>query len=208
MKKSILSFFVLFAIAASVQAQSVHVGLKLGVNLDKVKGESFKEGYNAGFLGGGFVDVGIGHSLGISGEVLFNQTDTKYNQANASVWQQGSTTISDGTKIKLNYMTIPVLLDIKAAKVLTFQLGPQVGILLNSNETLVQSGSNAFQNAFKSGNFGIVLGARINVGSLRVYGRYIIGVTNMNNASGAAAATNSDNWTSQQIQLGIGFAIL
>lgn len=198
MKKIILSVLITITAVAAANAQSVHLGIKLGANLDKVQGQSFKEGYNAGFQGGAWLELGIGKVIAIEPEVLFNQTDTKYTSASATVLQQGNTALSDGSNIKLNYLTVPVLLNIKAAKILTFQLGPQYGILMNKHETVLENG----QDAFKSGNFSIVLGARINIGGLKIFGRYNIGLSDISDA------TNSDKWTSQQIQLGIGFTIL
>lgn len=204
MKKIIFSAFTLVAVTAAVHAQSLHIGLKLGANLDKVQGQSFQSGFNAGFQGGAFVDIGLGKYVGVSGEVLFNQTDTKYHDGSTITLSSAGAVLSDGTSIKLNYMTIPVLLDLKAAKLLTFQLGPQFGILMNSKNTLLEDGSDAFKNS----NIGIVLGARINFGGLRLYGRYIIGVSDISNASSVVTITNPDTWKSQQIQLGIGFTIL
>jgi len=198
MKKIILSALIAFASAATTQAQSVHLGIKVGANLDKVQGQSFQEGYNAGFQGGAWLEFGLGKVIAIEPEVLFNQTDTKYTSASATVLQQGNTALSDGSNIKLNYLTVPVLLNIKAAKVLTFQLGPQYGILMNKHNTLLQNG----EDAFKSGNFALVLGARVNLGGLKIFGRYNIGLSDISDA------TNSNKWTSQQIQLGVGFTIL
>jgi hypothetical protein len=198
MKKNILLVFTTLAVTVAASAQSFHLGLKLGANLDKVQGESFKEGYNLGFQGGAWAEIGIGEYLGIEPELLFNQTDTKYTSASATVLQQGNTALSDGSDIKLNYLTVPVLLNIKAAKILTLQLGPQYGILMNKHETILQNS----EDAFKSGNFALVLGARVNLGGLKIYGRYNIGLSNISDAPDA------NKWTSQQVELGIGFTIL
>lgn len=194
MKKIILSVCTLLVIAASASAQSVHLGIKAGANFDKLQGQSFKDGFNAGWQGGAWLDIGLNKYIGIEPEVLFNQTNTKYAAGTSNVIP----TLTDNSNIKLNYLTIPVLLNIKAASLLTLQLGPQYGILMNSHETLLQNG----QDAFKSGNFSLVLGARLNLGSLKVFGRYNIGLSDINDA------TSSDKWKSQQIQLGIGFTIL
>jgi hypothetical protein len=194
MKKIILSVCTLLVIAASASAQSVHLGIKAGANFDKLQGQSFKDGFNAGWQGGAWLDIGLNKYIGIEPEVLFNQTNTKY----AAGTSDAIPTLTDGSNIKLNYLTIPVLLNIKAASLLTLQLGPQYGILMNSHETLLENG----KDAFKSGNFALVLGARLNLGSVKVFGRYNIGLSDINDA------TNSDKWKSQQIQLGIGFTIL
>ena len=193
MKKILLSAFAVLAIVAVVNAQSVHLGIKGGVNLNKIDGQSFKDGYNAGFSLGGFLDIGLSKSIGIEPEVLFNQSNTKYHSGSSTVIN-----VNDGSNIKLNYLSIPILLNINAAKILTIQAGPQYSILMNKHETVFENG----QDAFNNGDFALALGARLNLGGLQIYGRYNIGLSNINDAG------NSDNWKSQQLQLGIGLKIL
>lgn len=55
------------------------------------------------------------------------------------------------------------------------------------------------QNAFKSGDFAMVGGVQLNFNVLRIYGRYAVGLNNLNDVS------NQNNWKSQQIQMGMGF---
>jgi hypothetical protein len=67
-------------------------------------------------------------------------------------------------------------------------------VLINKNDNLLQNG----QQAFKSGDFSMVLGAQVNLKVLRVYGRYNIGLQNINDFS------DQQKWTNQQVQLGVG----
>ena len=80
----------------------------------------------------------------------------------------------------------------------TLQAGPQFGILLNQNVSLVQNG----KDAFKKGNFGLAAGLQLKVLMLRIYGRYVIGLTNLNDID------NQDKWTGQGFQIGVGFTFL
>ena len=48
----------------------------LGANLGKIDGESFKDGYNFGYVAGAYVDIGINKNWGIQPELLFSQTNT------------------------------------------------------------------------------------------------------------------------------------
>jgi hypothetical protein len=54
------------------------------------------------------------------------------------------------------------------------------------------------KSAFKSGDFAMVAGAQVNLKMLRIYGRYNIGLQNINDID------QKDKWTNQQIQLGLG----
>jgi hypothetical protein len=47
----------------------------------------------------------------------------------------------------------------------------------------------------------MVGGLQLNLKVLRVYGRYVIGMNNINDVA------NSENWKNQQIQLGIGLKL-
>ncbi|HWB26915.1 MAG TPA: porin family protein [Chitinophagaceae bacterium] len=193
MKKILLSAFICSLLITAASAQTVHLGIKGGLNMDKVQGQSFKDGYYSGFQLGGFLDIGLTKTIGVQPEVLFNQSNTKYHSSSDVVIQA-----SDGSNIHMNYLSIPVLLNINAAKILTIQAGPQFSILMNPHETVLENG----QDAFKSGNFALAAGVRLNLGALQVYGRYNIGLSNISDA------TNSDNWKSQQLQLGIGLKLL
>ncbi len=193
MKKFLLSAFTLLVMAIAANAQTVHLGIKGGVNLNKIDGQSFKDGYNAGYSLGGFLDIGLSKSIGIEPEVLFNQSNTKYKSGSSPIIG-----LNDGDNIHLNYLSIPVLLNINAAKILTIQAGPQYSILMNKHETVLQNS----QDAFNNGDFALAVGARINLGGLQIYGRYNIGLSNISDAP------NSGNWKSQQLQLGIGLKLL
>jgi hypothetical protein len=78
---------------------------------------------------------------------------------------------------------------------LTLNAGPQFGILLQQDKSLLQNG----QEAFKTGDFSMVGGVQLNILMLRVYARYNVGLSNINNLD------NRDQWKSQQIQMGLGW---
>jgi hypothetical protein len=79
----------------------------------------------------------------------------------------------------------------------TLQAGPQFSILMNNDRTLLQNG----EEAFKSGDFAMAGGVTLNLKMLRVYGRYNIGLTNINDID------NQDKWKGQQLQLGLGLRL-
>jgi len=191
MKKYFLILFGLLLVF-NVKAQ-VQFGVKAGGTFGKIDGASFKSAYNFGINAGVFADIHLIGGLGIQPEVLFNQTNTTVqNHINID------TILNQGKKGNLNYLSIPILLRYKLFKILYIQAGPQFGILMNPHNTLVQNGTDAF----KSGDLSLVLGAQLNLGKVvRIYGRYNIGLTNVNDIS------NSSKWTNQQIQAGVGFAL-
>ncbi len=197
MKKIFLFVFAVIVFATFSRAQGFHLGAKFGANLSKIDGQSFKQSFDLGYQLGGFAEINFNKNIGIQPEVLFSQTNTKVASGFQAIYDSiGHTFI--GQKVKLNYLNIPVLLRINSGKFLTFLVGPQFSILVNDKEDLLENG----KNAFKSGDFAMVAGAQLNIGSLRVYGRYNIGLSNINDID------NQDKWKNQQLQLGVGLRIL
>lgn len=186
----------LLLLATGVGAQSLNLGIKAGATLGKIDGQSFKDGYNFGVHAGFFADLGLGEKWGIQPEVLFNQTKTQVRSSSNI-----GDALKQGSKGHLNYLSIPVLLNFKPAQILTLQAGPQFGILMNKDNNLVENG----KEAFKSGDFAIALGAQVNLGNFKVYGRYNIGLSDARDVSDV---TDNSKWKNQQIQLGIGYIIL
>jgi len=200
MKKTILSTLAIIAIAVSVNAQSFSLGIKAGAIGTKIDDQSFQSGYKLSYQGGAFAEFDLLHKIGIQPELLFSQTSSQTVSGSTGI----GTVLGDlkpNTAFTLSYLSIPVLLRYNFAKLFTLNLGPQYGILLNKNTSLLTTG----QNAFKSGDVTGVVGLQVHLSSLRVYGRYVFGLNNLNNVNSAA---NTGNWKNQQLEVGVGLKVL
>ena len=171
-----------------------HVGLRVGTNLSKIDGKSFKQEFQYGYLLGGFAEIGLGNKFFLQPEVLFNQY-TSTLDSNFNHIHQGALT-NDQSKVKLNYLSIPVILNYKLLGPISIQAGPQYAILIDQSKTLLQNGGRAF----KSGDFSMLAGVQVKLAMLRVTGRYIVGLNNINDID------NKDKWRNQNIQLSVGLA--
>lgn len=191
-------FLVLLTVAlvagTSTFAQGVHVGAKAGVNIFKVDGKSFKEEFKFGYNVGGFAEIYFDKKWGVQPEVMWSQTNYRTGTNFSDIYPEGQNDVSG----KLNYLSIPILLNFRPAKFITFQAGPQFGVLINQDKNLFQNG----KEAFKSGDFSMLGGVQINVGGLRVGGRYSIGLNNINDIS------DQDKWKNQGFQLYVGVKII
>lgn len=192
MKKIMISAFVLMFITTSSYAQGFRLGAKVGANLGKIDGQSFNDGFNLGYHVGGFAEIDFSPKLGIQPEVIFNQTNTEYTKNTSDILN-----IKSGDNIKLNYLSVPILLRINTSNLVTILVGPQFSILTNNHKSTVQN----VGDAFKSGDFAMAGGLQFNLKQLRVYGRYNIGLNNINDLG------NSEDWKTQQIQLGLGLRL-
>ncbi|TAF52741.1 MAG: PorT family protein [Sphingobacteriia bacterium] len=192
MRKSFLLFCVLGLLAFQSQAQvKFRAGVKGGLNLNQIEGQAFENGADYSFHLGGFAEIDFLKKIGIQPEVLWNQTTTQRFTTLPNIYQ----TLPQN--ITLNYLSIPILFRYNWFSFLTLHAGPQFGVLLNKEKNLLQNG----EAAFSSGDMALVLGAQVNLKSLRVYGRYNAGLSNMNDAF------SQDKWKSRQWQLGIGIKL-
>jgi hypothetical protein len=184
-------------LAAQVSMAQLHFGVKGGANLTKIDGQSFTDGFKTGYHLGGFAEIGFGGKLGIQPEVLFNQfKSTIANNADAVIG--GFRADARNKDIKLNYLSIPILLNYKlVGNFLKLQVGPQFGILIDQDKTLVNNG----MNAFKKGEFSLQGGLQARVAILYLTARYGVGLNNINDV------TDQQKWKNQTVQfsVGIGF---
>ena len=194
MKTKFLSLAVALFISQLMMAQ-FHLGVKAGANISKVDGKSFKEEFRYGYNVGGFAEIKLGGKFSFQPEVLFNQYSTTLDSSYKSIYQ--GVISSNQSKVKLNYLSIPLMLDYKFIGPLHLQAGPQFGVLMNQNKNFLQNGSEAF----KHGDFSLAAGAQIKLAALRITGRYLIGLNNINDID------NQDKWKNQVVQLSLGIAL-
>ncbi len=192
MKKIIPIIICLFCITKLAEAQKFHIGLKAGANLQKIDGVPFKDKFTFGYQAGAFATIGLTSKIGIQPEILFSSV-------NADTATQFSTVygFKKVDKVKLNYLDIPLLLNIKAAPFLTIQVGPQFSVLLDKNKSLLKNG----ETAFKQGSISAAAGLQLKFSKINIYGRYVAGLNNINEVN------NSNEWKNKNIQVGIGFTI-
>ena len=195
MKTKLLAIIacVLFSQAAMSQ---FHFGIKGGANITKIDGRSFKDEFKYGYYLGGFAEIGLGGRFGIQPEVLYNQYQTKTDSSFNHIYQNLFNSAANGN-VKLNYLSIPIMLNYKLGSLITLQAGPQFGVLIDQNKNLLQNG----QEAFKNGDLSLAGGLSLKIAKLRLHGRYVVGLNNINDID------NQDKWKSQAFQLGLGLAL-
>ena len=195
MKSKLFGLITVLLVSTAAMAQ-FHIGVKAGANITKIEGKSFKEQFRSGYHLGGFAEIGFGKKFGIQPEVVFNQyatrVDSNFSHIYENVFNPGY-----ASNIKLNYLSVPILLTYKFLGPLSLQAGPQFAVLIDQNKTLLQNG----QQAFKNGDFSMVAGAQLKILKFRLTGRYVVGLNNINDID------NQDKWKNQTIQLSLGLAL-
>jgi hypothetical protein len=194
MKRIIVAFLIIVSIFSVANAQTFTFGIKAGANINKLTGEAFSNEFSFGYHAGVFGTIGMGKHWALQPEVLFSQVNIDTANSTTAIYNPDLNKLS---QIQMSYLSIPLLLEFKLSKAIALQAGPQYSILLNQNESLVQNG----KDAFKMGDFAVLGGVEVKVSSLRIYARYALGLTNINNID------DQDQWKSQSIQVGLGLSL-
>jgi hypothetical protein len=187
----------MFLFSAMTYAQKgpfLQIGVKAGANITKVDGKSFNEEFKFGYTGGAFMQIKMGDHWHLQPEVQFNQFTTKTAYNFDEIYTGGSNL----KEVKLNYLTIPLLLDYSSVKLFTLQGGVQYGILMQKDRDLLENG----KAAFKNGEFSVLGGVQINIATVKINGRYFLGLNNINDID------NRDKWKNQGFQVTVGVRII
>jgi Outer membrane protein beta-barrel domain len=189
-KMLVLAVVCLFA-AFPASSQGINLGVKGGATVYKIDGVSFSDQFNWGYHLGGVAELMWSKKWGIQPEVLFNQSNTQTGYNFDTLYKS----VNPGTlkEVKLNYLSIPVLLTWRPSPFISFQAGPNFSVMMSKDRNLLQDGAEAFKN----GNVSLLGGVQLNILSFRIYGRYGMGLTNLNNID------TQDKWKSRGGQVGV-----
>ena len=196
MKANILLLFIAAISLTTLNAQSIHLGIKGGASVNKLTGQSFTDKFSFGYHFGGFIEIGISKKLSLQPEVFVSQIKQDTSSQFRAIYNNLLGVAP--SNIQLSYLNLPILLGYKVSDQFSIQLGPQYSILMNQNANLLQNG----KNAFKNGDFSVLGGLQLEVSKFRIYGRYAIGLNNLNDID------KKDEWKNQSLQIGIGLTIL
>lgn len=182
----------------------IDLGIKVGGNFATLDGDVWKKGYKPGIVAGLFGGVS-GKRFGVTGEALFSSVKytgkgVEFYKGREALFNNQADSAKEGD-FAVSYLNIPILLNVKLAGPLWFQVGPQYSGVLNINDksNLVKD----TKSIFKSGDLSGVLGLQVNLPmGLRAGARYIIGLSDMN------ASSISNSWKTRTVQLHLGYSFL
>ena len=170
-------------------------GVKGGLNMNKISGKSYSDGFNYNFQAGAFLQFNFSKRFGIQPEVNFVQTKSEFTNDGTDVYDD---IFGDGNqhKAKLSYLEIPVLLNVNIgpSKRVKFQVGPSYGALLKQTvDSLKNKG-----NLYKNGEWSAIGGLWLQLPVVNIGARYKLGLSNV------YAVNDKANWKNQAIQIFIG----
>lgn len=172
MKKTIIFAATLFSLF-SVKAQSVHFGIKGGMNASSVNSSpansdmKTKIGFNVGLLA----------HIHTSSPVWAIQPEIYYSDEGAKSKSNSSASLN------LGFINVPVLAQYMFDNGFRIEAGPQIGFLMNAKS---KSGNVTVdvKDNFKKTNFSIPVGlGYLTTSGLGFDARYNFGISNLNNTS-------------------------
>ncbi len=183
----------------------VALGIKVGMNLAQLNGETWESGYKTNALGGIFLGV-HNKKIGVTLEGLFSQasytTGKNFRQLDSAYFANAKDSAKQGT-FRVNYFNIPLLFDLKILNRVWLQLGPQYSGVVGVKD--VNSLMKDAKKLFGTGDLSGVVGLHITMPlHLTIEGRYIFGLTDMK----ASSVNVSEKWNQKTIQVSIGYNFL
>lgn len=195
MKKLLLLTAVAAFGLSSVNAQEVQFGAKAGVNLATMTGDIEDNSSKVGFHLGGVAEIKISDKFSVQPELIFSQQGTKSETKESGESMGFSYNYEEETKVKANYLNLPIMAKFYVAEGLSLEAGPQVGFLLSADAeyeykdtetfggvTTTDSGSAEadVKDAYKGIDFGIGFGAGYKLDNGLNFGlRYNLGLSSV-----------------------------
>lgn len=114
----------------TAQTEKVKIGIKAGLNIASLTFDEneLESSQKTGFTAGIMAEIPLAKNFSVQPEVLYSQQGMKFSYSDIDVANS-----SYKSTINLNYLNIPVMLKYYVLKGLSVQAGPQIGILLKSN---------------------------------------------------------------------------
>lgn len=179
----------------------LYAGIKIGANFSYLSGKNWENGIKSNMLGGVFAGVkGVG--LGAQIEGLFEQSDYTTGTSFFNLYKSYYNDLGDSVKkgnFRVNKLSLPVLIQIRVARLLWLQTGVQFyGIVNVKDNTGLVKDAKAL---FRSGNTAGIIGATIHLGSADIGARAIIDFQSLNNLN------SNDVWRQYMIQAHVGIKL-
>jgi hypothetical protein len=182
MKKSLIVIFAI-SIAAfsnaqkSKQDEGIKLGIKGGLNVSNLMGDDKDVAIRTSIHAGLVAEIIVSDKFSIQPELLYSG-------------QGASDTKEGGGRIKLDYITLPVLAKFPIAKNLSLEAGPQVGFLISGKYKT--NDSNEKIPGLKTIDFGLDAGLEYELNNgVFFQARYNLGLTDIGYAGDNNRASNS-----------------
>ncbi len=182
------------------------IGVKGGLNLNKVEGKGWKNYYSTDPHAGFFMHLNKRH-VGFQIEAVWSQSHVVTDSSFAGLYHQYLQKAEDSIQaesFRFSTISLPVLLNIKLAQWLWIQAGPQFNahVSVTDKNHILKSGLEIINKQSYSAVGGVWIQFGGNAPLLRVNlgARFIAGLDNLNSLN------RSQIWKSQMVQIHLGLS--
>lgn len=193
MRKAMLLLTVLALVAGLMGATTAQAqmtkGLKAGLTMTTFTGddttmETIEPSYKMGFAVGGYLNHAFTPQFSFQPEAYYALKGAKYEEG------------SDAITMKLNYLSIPLLLKMQTNpdSGLFFVAGPEIAFTLSAKSKIEVGGESLdvdIKDDVKGMDYGLVVGAGINLTKMSIEARYSMGLTTIDDTADETDVKNS-----------------
>lgn len=195
MKKLIFTVLIALVTATTASAQfskeNLTYGAKMGINAASIAGMDIDSKMKFSFHAGAWAEYRFSPLLGVSPELLYSRQGYRFK--NSEITQH----------MRMNYLNVPLLVKIYPFPELplSFEVGPQLGFLLNAKSWEKWDDQTATNpvDGMKGFDFSVAVGATYWLGDISVQARFTIGLTSVADTGGEGSFRNN------VLQLGAGY---
>lgn len=159
-----------------------YLGVKLGLNASTINKDPLAVGeitdYKWGFVGGFYYNYGLGKKISIQPEILYSQMGAEVRQSLG--------TLKYDDKLKLDYISVPLLFKVSPVWKIGIFAGPQFDFLINEEFGEFDVKGN-YKNFSIAATTGLEYWITQKVG---VYGRYVYGINDINDTGSSTRVFN------------------
>jgi hypothetical protein len=214
MKKIFLYVLISFCVQTSQAKQNygidLGIGIKGGLNLNKMTGKGLKDVYSTDPHAGFFAHLNK-KRLGIQVEGVWSQnrivTDSSFYGFYKQYYKTASDSLDEGA-FRFQTLAIPILLNIKLSESIWIQAGPQFTSNINvlDKSKILKSGMKVINDGTMNGVLGLwfQFGGKSPVLHVNAGARFIVGINNMSEL--VSQAGNLEKWRNQMIQFHLGIS--
>lgn len=171
MKKILTFFFVISLYICSAQNKDGNIGLKGGFNFSTITGDiegdvSRRMSFNIGLM----LETKLSNRFALQPEVVFSSQGFKVRYGEENLVN------------RLNYVNIPILFKMFVSDVFSFDIGPQLGVLISAKQSSTSTNDNDIKTVFNERDYALILGVSYKIMSrLNISARYNFGLKDIKN---------------------------
>ncbi|MGJ8593286.1 MAG: porin family protein [Aquaticitalea sp.] len=197
-KLVVMAAVAVFGFSQAQAQEEIQFGVKAGVNFAKLTGDAVEDADGrTGFHIGGVVEIPISEKFSVQPELLYSQQGLQSKESFEGIEYE--------SKLKLDYIHVPVMAKFYVTEGFAIEAGPQFGFNVSAKEEYSVGDDSEEDDLDNVAGFDLSLGAGVSYkldNGLFFGGRYMFGLSNVNEDEEEGF---DDNLTNSVLSLSVGF---